>query len=92
MAERFASRSQYSALCAFIHVALLNDTRSVFTDICKRSARFIFSYIFSANSHVRFIARQSVYIMGHHSCVGRNISLYVVNYLVGHCPTTLRGG
>jgi hypothetical protein len=40
---------------------------------------------------VRFIAWHGVYFMGHHSCVGRNISL-VVKFLVGHCPATLREG
>jgi hypothetical protein len=52
-----------------------SNTLPVFTDICKCSARLIFSCLFIANSRVRFIAWHSVYVTGHHSCVGNNISL-----------------
>lgn len=51
---------------------LLSDTLPIYDEICKRSARFIMSCLFSNSSLVRSIAWYGIDVGRQNSCVGRN--------------------
>ena len=58
---------------------LLSNTLPAFVEICKRSARFVFSCLNSRSSLVRAVAWHGVDIARYDSCIGQNL-LFCCNY------------
>ena len=72
---------------------LLTDTLPVFDEICKRSARFILSCLFSTSPLVRSIARHGTLGRNNLSIIGRNMlvccerfSWSVDDFVLGKVP------
>jgi hypothetical protein len=58
---------------------ILTDTLPVFVEICKRSARFIYSCLFSASSFVQKFVRYCITDAKYNSIIGAN-ALYLCNF------------
>jgi hypothetical protein len=58
---------------------ILTDTLPVFVEICKRSARFIYSCLFSASSFVQKFVRYCIIDAKYNSIIGAN-ALYLCSF------------